>query len=103
MKDLEPSLLKGFLLCIFDAEAVRLQTSQWKRNLLVCVSGVGIEISALPHLSGWMGYASPELAGVLTAVFLPLGLVGLYASKFGSDRLVESLLVVPELTRMIFR
>jgi hypothetical protein len=99
MKNLEPSLLQGYLLCIWDSEAIRLQTGQWKRNLLVFMSGVCLEISALPYLAGWMGYEATGPAWILTLVFLPLGLVGLYASKFGNDRFVEWLLVMPQLER----
>ena len=94
MKDLEPSVLRGFLWCLWNAEAVRLQTSQWKRNLLVFLSGVCLEISAIPYLAGWIGYESTGPAWLVTLVFLPLGLVGLYASKFGKDRFVEWLLVM---------
>jgi hypothetical protein len=37
---------------------------------------------------------------ILTLVFLPLGLLGFYARKFGNDRLVESLLVLPKRYRI---
>ncbi len=97
MKD----LLQGFFLCLWDSEAIRLQTSQWKRNLLVFVSGVSLEISALPYLARWMGYESTLPAWLLTWIFLPLGLFGIYASKFGNDRLVELLLVMPKVSRKI--
>ncbi len=97
MKD----LLQGFFLCLWDSEAIRLQTSQWKRNLLVFVSGVSLEISALPYLAQWMGYESTFPAWLLTWIFLPLGLFGIYASKFGNDRLVELLLVMPKVSRKI--
>jgi hypothetical protein len=50
-------------------------------------------------LAGWMGYEATGPAWILTLVFLPLGLVGLYASKFGNDRFVEWLLVMPQLER----
>jgi hypothetical protein len=90
----EPSLLKGFLLCIWDSDAVRLQTSQWKRSLLFFLSGVCLEISAAPYLAGWMGFEPTVPTGLLTITFLPLGLVGCYASKFGTDRLVEWLLIL---------
>ena len=95
MKDLEPSLLQGFLLCVWDPETVRGQTSRWKRNLLVFLSGLCLEIFAVPYLSAWMGYESSGLTWLVTSFFLPLGLVGLYASKFGTDRFVESLLLSP--------
>ncbi|MBI4522439.1 MAG: hypothetical protein HY695_01360 [Deltaproteobacteria bacterium] len=65
--------------------------------MLVFLSGLCLEIAAMPYLLAWFGR---ELAGpvwVLSVVFSTLGLVGLYASKFGNDRLVESLLVVPKL------
>ena len=95
MKDLQPSLLEGFLLCIWHPEAVRDQTSQWKRNLLVFLSGVCVEVSAVPYLAAWMGYETPALTWIVTSFFLCLGLVGLYASKFGNDRFVEWLLLSP--------
>jgi hypothetical protein len=93
MKD----LLKGYLLCLWDADAARQQTSQWKRKLLIFMSGVCLEIAALPYLAGWIGYEAAWPAWILTLVFLPFGLVGFYASKFGNDRFVESLLVMPSL------
>jgi hypothetical protein len=100
VKDSEPSLLQGFFLCLWDSEAIRLQTSRWKRNLLVFLSGVALEVSVLPHVAGWMGYEPAGPAWILTLVFLPLGLLGFYACKFGTDRLVESLLVLPDRDRV---
>jgi hypothetical protein len=97
MEQRELSLLKGFLLCLRDSEAVRLQTSRWKRSLLVFSSGVCLEIAALPCLASLIGYDMSWLAWLLTAPFLPLGLLGFYASKFGDDRFVEWLLVIPKL------
>jgi hypothetical protein len=97
MKDPEPSLLQGIFLCLWDSEIVRLQSSQWKRSLLVFSSGICLEIACLPYLAGWMGYEFTWPTWLLTCFFLPLGLLGLYASKFGSDRLVEWLLVAPKL------
>ena len=97
MKKREIGLIEGFLLCLFDSHTVRLQTSQWKRGLLVFSSGVCIELAALPVLAGLIGWEFPWFAWFLTAFFGPLGLLGLYASKFGDDRLVESLLVIPKL------
>ena len=99
MKNPEPSLLKGYFLCIWDAQAVLRQTSRWKRNLLLFMSGVCLEISVVPYLSAWMGYPAAWPAWLLTLIFLPFGLVGLYASKFGTDRFVESLLIMPKLRR----
>jgi hypothetical protein len=93
----EPSLIHGFLLCLRNSEAVRRQTSRWKRSLLVFSSGVCLEIAALPLLAQLFGYEIAWHAWLLTAVFVPLGLLGLYASKFGDDRLVERLLVIPQL------
>jgi hypothetical protein len=101
MKDLGPTLLQGVLLCILDAETIRQQTSAWKRNLLVFLSGVCLEIAAMPQLAAWMGYESPGPAWLLTVALLPLGIVGLYASKYGSDHFVEWLLVMPEPKRRI--
>ena len=97
MKNLEPSLLQGILLCLWDSEAIRLQPSRWKRSLLVFTSGVCLEIATLPYLASWMGYESTAPTWILTSLFLPLGLVGIYASKFGNDRFVEWLLIVPKL------
>jgi hypothetical protein len=97
LKKREIGLIEGFLLCLFDSHTVRLQTSQWKRGLLVFSSGVCIELAALPVLAGLIGWEFPWFAWLLTAFFGPLGLLGLYASKFGDDRLVESLLVIPKL------
>ena len=93
----EPSLIRGFLLCLRNSEAVRRQTSEWKRSLLVFSSGVCLEIAALPLLAVLFSYELFWHAWLLTAVFVPLGLLGLYASKFGDDRLVERLLVIPKL------
>lgn len=84
-------------MCLRDSEAVRLQTSRWKRSLLVFSSGICLEIAALPYLAGWIGFESSWQASLLTWLFMPLGLLGIYASKFGDDRLVEWLLVVPKL------
>jgi hypothetical protein len=95
MKD----LLEGYLLCIWDSEAVRRQTSQWKRNLLLFMSGVCLEIAATPYLAAWLGYEAAWPTWLLPLVFLPLGFVGLYASKFGNERLVEALLVMPKLRK----
>jgi hypothetical protein len=97
LKDRELGLIQGFLLCLCDSEAVRLQTSRWKRSLLVFSSGVCLEIAALPCLGGLLGYQTAWHLWVLTGLFAPLGLVGLYASKYGHDRLVERLLVIPKL------
>jgi hypothetical protein len=97
MKD----LLAGYLLCIWDAEAVRRQTSQWKRNLLLFMSGVCLEIAAMPYLAAWLRYEAAWPSWILTLVFLPFGVIGLYANKFGNDRFVEFLLVMPKLGRKI--
>jgi hypothetical protein len=97
MRHREPSLIRGFFLCLRDSEAVRLQSSRWKRSLLVFSSGVCLEIAALPYLAGLFGYSVLWQGWLLTGVFFPLGLLGLYASKFGDDRFVEWLLVVPKL------
>lgn len=94
VKQGEPGLLQGFFLCLCDSEAVRLKSSRWKRSLLVFSSGVCLEIAAMPFLGG---YGSAWPSWLLAALFVPLGLIGLYASKFGDDRLVESLLVIPKL------
>jgi hypothetical protein len=100
MKDLEVkdlTLIEGYLLCLWNSDAVRAQSSQWKRRLLFFMSGVCVEIAALPYLSRWIGYDSPWTMWLLTLAFLPLGILGFYASKLGSDRLVEFLLVAPKL------
>ena len=93
----ELGLIQGFLLCLRDSQAVRLQTSRWKRSLLVFSSGVCLEIAALPFLAGLIGYEIAWHGWLLPWLFFPLGLLGLYASKFGDDRLVERLLVIPKL------
>jgi hypothetical protein len=90
-------LIQGFLLCLRDSEAVRLQSSRWKRSLLVFSSGVCLEIAALPICAVLAGYDLSWQSWLLSGLFVPLGALGLYASKFGDDRLVEWLLVVPKL------
>jgi hypothetical protein len=97
LKEREIGLIEGFLLCLCDSQAVRLQTSRWKRSLLVFSSGVCLEIAALPFLVGLIGYETTWYGWLLSWLFVPLGLLGLYASKFGDDRLVESLLVISKL------
>jgi len=97
MKHREIGLIQGFFLCLRDSETVRQQTSRWKRSLLVFSSGVCLEIAALPFLSGLIGYETSWYGWLLTWLFSPLGLLGLYASKFGDDRFVEKLLVIPKL------
>jgi hypothetical protein len=101
MRSREPSLLKGFVLCIWDSEAVRLQTSRWKRNLLVFLSGICLEVSVVPYLAGWMGFDAAGPVWLVTALFFPLGVVGFYASKFGNDRFVEWLLIMSGLDREV--
>jgi hypothetical protein len=97
LKDREPGLIQGFLLCLRDSEAVRLQTSRWKRSLLLFSSGVCLEIAILPFVAALLAYEAPWHLWLLTCLFAPLGLLGLYASKYGNDRLVEWLLVIPTL------
>lgn len=84
-------------MCLRDSEAVRLQPSRWKRSLLVFSSGVCLEIAAAPWVATLLGHQISWQESVLGWLFLGLGLIGLYASKFGDDRLVERLLVVPKL------
>lgn len=90
----EPGLLEGFFLCLRDSRAVRLQSSRWKRRLLVFSSGVCLEIGALLPLAHWTTQDAPWPVWLLGAIFVPLGLAGLFASRFGNDRLVERLLVI---------
>ena len=97
MQHREVGLIEGFLLCLRDSRAVRLQTSRWKRSLLVFSSGVCLEIAALPMFAALMGYEMSWQGWLLAGLFVPLGLLGLYASKFGDDRFVERLLVIPKL------
>lgn len=100
MKDLEVKdlmLIEGYLLCLWNSEAVRAQSSQWKRRLLFFMSGVCLEIAALPFLSACLGYESSSTMWLLTLAFLPLGILGFYASRLGSDRFVEFLLLAPRL------
>jgi hypothetical protein len=94
LKQREPGLIEGFLLCLRDSDAVRLQSSRWKRRMLVFSSGVCLEIALLPLM---IGSESTWHVWALFALFVPLGLTGLLASRFGDDRLVERLLVVPKL------
>ncbi len=94
MRECEPSLIEGFLLCLWDPESIRSQTSRWKRSLLVFSSGVCLEVATAPHLLGWLGYEFAWPAWLLTLFFLPLGATGMYASKYGTDRFVESLLLM---------
>ena len=84
-------------MCLWDSEAIRLQTSRWKRSLLIFSSGVCLELAAIPLVLNWFGFEVGVLPWLLTVGFLPLGLVGFYASSFGGDRLVERLLVVSQL------
>ena len=97
MKRPEPGLVQGFFLCLRDSEAIRLQSSKWKRNLLIFSSGICLEVAAVPYLLGWIGFEATWQAWLLTWLFFPLGVVGAYASIFGGDRLVEWLLIVPTL------
>jgi hypothetical protein len=97
MKRSEPGLLQGFFLCLRDSEAIRLQSSKWKRDLLTFSSGICLEVAAVPYLLGWIGYEATWQAWLLTWLFFPLGVTGAYASIFGGDRLVEWLLIVPKL------
>jgi hypothetical protein len=97
LKHRELGLIQGFLLCLWDSEAVRRQTSRWKRSLLMFSSGVCLEIAVLPFLGELAGYQTSWYLWLVTSLFGPLGLVGLYASKYGHDRLVERLLVIPKL------
>lgn len=99
MEDFEPSLIEGYFLCLWNSEAIRSQTAQWKRKLLFFMSGVCVDIAAVPFLSSLLGYNFPWAAWLLTAVFLPFGLVGFYASKFSSERFVEFLLLAPRFKR----
>ncbi len=93
MRESEPGLLEGFMLCLWDSQAVLTQTSKWKRNLCLFSSGICLEIAVLPVLAQWLGYDLSWFLWTVTSFFFPLGLLGIYASKFGSDRLVERLLV----------
>jgi hypothetical protein len=95
MKHPEPGLLEGFVLCLWDSEFIHTQTSHWKRKLLVFSSGVCLEIAGLPFVGASLGYDFTWLFWLVSSLFLPMGLLGIYASKFGTDRLVEQLLVVP--------
>jgi hypothetical protein len=90
----ELGLIQGFFLCLRDSDAVRSQSSSWKRRLLVFSSGVCLELALLPLL---IGYETSWHGWVLAGLFAPLGLIGLLASRFGDDRLVERLLIIPKL------
>jgi hypothetical protein len=97
MKYSEPGLLEGFLLCLWDSDFIRSQTSQWKRKLLIFTSGVCLEVASVPLAGAWLGYDFAWLFWLVSSVFFPMGLLGIYASRFGTDRFVENLLVVPKL------
>lgn len=97
MEQRELGLIEGFLMCLWDAETVRAQSARWKRSLLLFSSGVCLEIALLPPFGAWMGYEMIWHSWLLTGFFAPLGLLGLYASKFGNERLVEWLLIFPKL------
>lgn len=93
----EPGLIEGFFLCLRDSGAIRAQTSRWKRSLLVFSSGVCLEIGVLPLLIYWTAPNFPWPLCFLAGFFVPLGLLGVYASRFGDDRLVERLLIIEKL------
>ena len=97
MERKEIGLIEGFFLCLCDSASVRLQPDRWKRDLLVFSSGVCLEIAATPFLAGLIGSHVSWPVWLVTLLFGPLGLFGLYVSKFGNDRLVELLLVIPKL------
>ena len=69
MTDPEPSLLQGFLWCISDSEAIRLQTSRWKRKLLVFLSMICLGISGVPYLFDWLEIASTGPKWLVPALF----------------------------------
>src|SRR5947208_16395559 len=96
VKHRELGLIQGFLLCLWDAEAVRRQTSRWKRSLLVFSSGVCLEIALVPFLGALIGYQTSWYLWLLTSLFAPLGLGGVYSSKYGHHRLVQRLVVIPK-------
>jgi hypothetical protein len=97
MKYSEPGMLEGFVLCLWDSQFIRTQSSHWKRRLLVFSSGICLEIAGLPLVGAWLGYDFAWLFWLFSVFFLPMGMFGLYASRFGTDRLVDKLLVVPKL------
>lgn len=65
------------------------------------ISGACLEVWAVPYLLGCLGYKTTIPVWFFTTLFLPLGLIGLYVSKFGNDRLVEWLLILPNPNRDI--
>jgi len=91
----ELGLIEGFLMCLWDSETVRAQSARWKRSLLLFSSGIALEIALLAPVSAWLGYEMVWYSWLLTGLFAPLGLLGMYASKFGNERLVEWLLILP--------
>jgi len=97
VKQRELGLIEGFLMCLWDSETVRAQSTRWKRSLLLFSSGVCLEIALLAPFGAWMGYEMIWHSWLLTGCFAPLGLLGLYASKFGNERLVDWLLILPKL------
>lgn len=99
LEERELGLIEGFLLCLWDADAVRAQSARWKRSLLLFSSGVALEIALLAPVGGWLNCQMTWQVRLLTGIFAPLGLLGLYASKFGDDRLVDWLLILPKFDR----
>ena len=93
----EPGLIEGFFLCLRDSRSVRVQTSRWKRSLLVFSSGICLEIGAVPVIAALISYELTWQVWLLSSVFLTFGILGLFVSKYGDDRFVEKLLVIPKL------
>ena len=85
MKHRELGLIQGFLLCLWDSEAVRLQTSQWKEFSWCLAAAFAWRSPRSDFLGGLFGYETSWHLWLLTWLFAPLGLVGLYASKYGHD------------------
>ena len=84
-------------MCLRDSRSVRVQTSRWKRSLLVFSSGICLEIGAVPVIAALISYELTWQVWLLSSVFLTFGILGLFVSKFGDDRFVEKLLVIPKL------
>ncbi len=99
LEERELGLIEGFLLCLWDADAVRAQSARWKRSLLLFSSGVALEIALLAPV-GRLAELPNDLAGLAPhRDFCAARAFGAYASKFGDDRLVDWLLILPKFDR----
>ena len=73
----ELGLMEGFFLCLRDSRAIRVQSSRWKRSLLLFSSGVCLEIAAVPLIAALLGRGLAVEISLLSALFAILGFIGL--------------------------